>query len=258
MFGALKPKIDVRDYVYAAGACELPDSFLYEDMPPVKSQGSISSCVAHATAAILEYFNIAENGKYQELSTNFIYALGSNKTSKGMYLRDACKIAKQHGDPFEDTIPGNTEKPKCVEEVEALLTNEVYAEAANFKISAYAQCRTNEDIKKALINNGPVLASYKWYDKYTSKDNILHFDTSSSAGYHAVVICGYNEDGWLIQNSWGKWWNGDGQCVIPYSTPVREAWSFVDADSEDVVRPKFNWSKWLAKAVNFILNLFKR
>lgn len=257
--GALKPKIDLRDYVLQAGSASLPEFYMCDDMPPVKSQGSVGSCVAHATATILEYFNMVEHKQYNMLSTNFIYAQGSNTKSSGMYLRDACKIVKEYGDALEVTIPGNTEKPKCIEETMPKIDDKVLAEAANFRVRSYAQCKDANAIKKALIENGPVLGSVKWYDDYTIKGNILSFDETSEPGYHAIVICGYNEDGWLIQNSWGRFWNGDGQCVIPYNIPIREAWSFVDANSDDVYIPRNNrWLNWLYKIVNLVINFFKR
>ena len=75
--GALKPKADIRDYKIAAAATKYPESYLCENLPPVKNQRNVSSCVAHATAAILEVFNKTETGKFVPLSTNFIYSLAS-------------------------------------------------------------------------------------------------------------------------------------------------------------------------------------
>jgi hypothetical protein len=52
--------------------------------------------VAHATSSILEYFNYKEIQDSRQLSTDFIYGMQGikfNRLEKGMYLRDACKIA---------------------------------------------------------------------------------------------------------------------------------------------------------------------
>lgn len=260
--GALKPKVDTRDYRVAAGASELPDFYMCEDLPPVKNQRSVSSCVAHATAAILETFNKKETGKFIPLSTNFIYGMQGvalGRLEGGMYLRDACKIVKEYGDATEHSIGGNTEQPKCTEELKNKLTEEIYAEAKSFKIASYASCKTAKDIKHALINYGPVLASIKWYDKYTfEKGDIIKFDKTSDYGYHAIMICGYNEEGWLCQNSWGRNWNADGQFVYPHSEKLAEAWSFVDATNEDVIIPVNNiWCNWIYRVINFIINCVK-
>ncbi len=260
-FGALKPKVDTRDYQLRAGASQLPEVYTCADLPPVKNQRSVSSCVAHATAAILETFNKIETGTFTPLSTNFIYGMQGvafNRLEGGMYLRDACKIVQNYGDPTEKTISGNTEQPKCTEELKEKLNNEVYTEAQNYRVSSYAKCATTNDIKHALINYGPVLASIKWYDKYKITDGIINFDKSSGHGYHAIMICGYDERGWKCQNSWGRNWNKDGYFIYPYSEKFTEAWGFVDAESEDIIVPKNNSIlNYLYKFINFIINFIK-
>ena len=118
LLGALKPKVDKRDYRIVAGASELPDFYMCEDLPPVKNQRSVSSCVAHATSSILEVFNKKETGKFVPLSTNFIYGMQGVAFSRlegGMYLRDACKIVKEYGDATEQSVGGNVEQPQCTE-----------------------------------------------------------------------------------------------------------------------------------------------
>ena len=260
--GALKPKVDKRDYLVAAGASELPTTFAHADLSPVKNQRSVSSCVAHATSSILEFFNKKETGKFVSLSTNFIYGMQGvalGRLEGGMYLRDACKIVKEYGDATEKSVNGNTEQPKCTEWLKEKLTDEIYDEAKSFRVASYAKCTTAKDIKHALVNYGPVLASIKWYDKYSFPvgDKIV-FDKTTEYGYHAIMICGYNEEGWLCQNSWGRTWNGDGHFVYPYSEKLAEAWSFVDADSEDIIIPvNNNWLDYFYKILNFICNLFK-
>ena len=58
VFGAMPPKIDKRDYKLACAQAkvEYPEEF-YLEMGEVKDQGSVSSCVAHGAAEIIEYFN---------------------------------------------------------------------------------------------------------------------------------------------------------------------------------------------------------
>ena len=133
--GALKPKADIRDYRIAATTTEYPESYLCENLPPVKNQRNVSSCVAHATAAILEVFNKTETGKFVPLSTNFIYGMQGiafGKLTSGMYLRDACKIVKEYGNATEASIGGNTEQPKCTEWLKGKLTDNIYEEAKNY------------------------------------------------------------------------------------------------------------------------------
>ena len=260
-FGALKPKVDTRDYRLRAAATEYPESYLCENLPPVKNQRSVSSCVAHATAAILEVFNKTETGKFIPLSTNFIYGMQGvafGRLEGGMYLRDACKIVKDYGDASEPAIGGNTEQPKCTEWLKEQLTDEIYNEAKNYRIASYAKCKSANDLKHALMNYGPVLGSIKWYNKYTSKDKVITFNKNVDHGYHAIMICGWNEKGWICQNSWGRTWNGDGIFIYPFEEQFTELWSFVDAENDDVIIPKNNsWLNYIYKLINYIINLIK-
>lgn len=259
--GALKPKADVRDYKIAAAAAEYPKSYICKNLPPVKNQRSVSSCVAHATAAILETLNTDETNQFVCLSTNFIYGMQGvafNRLEGGMFLRDACKIVKDYGDPTEATIKGNKEQPGCTEWLAEQLTDKVYEEARNFRVLSYARCKTENDIKHALLNYGPVLASIKWYNKYEFNNGVIKFDTSSSYGYHAIMICGWDENGWICQNSWGRTWNGNGKFIYSYDDKLTEAWSFVDAENSDIVTPVRNsWIDIIYKAINSIINFFK-
>lgn len=260
--GALAPKIDIRDYKVAA-AGQYPESYQLSWCPKVKNQSVVSSCVAHATSEILEYFNHNESGITDQLSTDFIYGMQGvalGRAAAGMYLRDACKIAQQYGDCYEATIPTNTEQPECTDKLKEKLNEEIYNEAYQFHVLSYAKCADDNAIKHAIMNYGPVLASVKWYDKYKSLPNgVIEMDTTSNHGYHAIMIYGWNKDGWLCQNSWGSLWNGNGHFVHPYKAGICEAWSFVDADNPDIIAPVNNkWTNLLCKAFNFIVNLFRR
>lgn len=263
-YGALKPKIDKRDFSLRAGVGEYPASFQCKNLMPVKNQSSVNSCVAHATSSILEALNKAETNEFVSLSTNFIYGMQGvayGRKDQGMYLRDACKIAKNYGDTTETTIPGNTEQPKCTEDLRKQLTDAVYKEACIFHINSFARCDSESAIKHALMNYGPVLVSIKWYDKYTTrtKTGQIHFDKSSSFGYHAIMVYGWNEVGWLCQNSWGRNWNGNGRFIYPYSEKFEEAWSFVDAKNDaNIVVPKNNkLFDIFYKLINFITNFIQ-
>jgi C1A family cysteine protease len=184
-------------------------------------------------------------------------ALG--RYESGMYLRDACKIVKEYGDPKEKTIKGNTEQPKCAKELAPQLTDEVYSEAKIYRVLSYANCSGEQNLKHALLHYGPVLGSIKWYFKYSLKDKQIIFDKTADHGYHAIVVYGWNEKGWLCQNSWGEKWNGDGKFIYPYGEEFAELWSFVDATNGDIITPKNNqWLNIFYKAFNFIINSFSQ
>lgn len=262
-FGALKSKIDKRDYCVKAGVSDYPKTFMISNMSAIKNQKNVNSCVAHATSTILETLNKIETGEDTNLSTDFIYGMQGvafNQLGEGMYLRGACKIAKTYGDPLCSLVSGNTEQPKCTKNLKSKLNDTLYSNAYIHHIDSYATCRTVGDIKHALMNYGPVLASIEWYDRYTiDENNVIHMGSNCEHGGHAIVICGWNEYGWVCQNSWGKTWNKNGKFVYSFDDKLNEAWSFVDADNEDVCVPKNNrWLNIVYKLINIILNLFRK
>lgn len=262
IYGVKPPKTDVRDYRVKAGAiCE--DSFELTNLPVVKNQRSVSSCAAHSSSSILEWFNKKETNESHELSVGFIYGMQGvafNNMDKGMYLRDVCKIIQKYGDCLHDTIPFNVEMPECYSRLKDCLNEGVYKEASICRIQSYAKCTTDNAIKYALMRYSPVLASIKWYSTCNlSKDGVINFDTNSDVGYHAVMVYGFNNKGWLCQNSWGKHWGNKGRFILPYEYGIREAWSFVDAKNDDIYKPRRNTLFDVVYTLfNAIVNFFKK
>lgn len=260
-YGVQPPKTDLRDYKVKAGVTNVTD-FRLDNLPTIKNQHSVNSCAAHSSSSILEWFNKKETNEYRELSIGFIYGMQGvafNRLDSGMYLRDVCKIIQKYGDCLCDTIPFNVEMPECYNRLKDNLNEDVYKEASICKVESYAKCETNEAIKYALMNYSPVLMSVKWHDEYkVNNDGTICFNATSNNGYHAVMVYGFNEKGWLCQNSWGKNWGNDGRFILPYEHGFREAWSFVDAENSDVYKPKQNKIlNIIYKLLNFIINLLK-
>lgn len=260
-YGVRPPKTDLRDYKVKSVSTNVTD-FKLDNLPSVKNQRSVNSCAAHSSSSILEWFNKKETGEHRQLSTGFIYGMQGvafNRLDDGMYLRDACKIIQKYGDCLFDTIPFNVEMPECYNRLKDNLNEDVYNEASICKVESYAKCTTNEAVKYALMQYSPVLMSVKWYDKYDlCDDSTICFDATSDNGYHAVMAYGFNEKGWLCQNSWGKNWGNNGRFILPYEHGFREAWSFVDAENCDVYKPKQNKALDIVyKILNFLINLLK-
>lgn len=262
-YGCKPPHIDVRDYKLAKStvdATSLPVAYVPMQLPKVKNQKSVSSCVAHTTSSILEFHDI-KNGN--TLSTNFIYGIQKEfcgHEGSGMYLRDACKIVKEYGDMLESDCSGNDEVPKCWEIAQDALNNDICKKnAQEFKIKSYFNCSTNNDIKRAIYEYGPVLCSIKWYDTFkVDKDGVLEGAQKGDYGYHAVMIYGWNSCGFLCQNSWGTSWGEKGRFILPYTIPVAEAKGLVDDETSNIIIPKRNkFLDFIYKIVNAIVNFFK-
>ena len=232
-FGAIESKIDVRDYQVACAAApnvELPEVFEL-NMRAVKNQHSISSCVAHALAAVVEYFNFIQEKTDTTMSTEFIYGnrINHTYTDKGMIIRDALENLRKYGTCPNSSMPGNIEVPEAIRHFNQDALGVIPAAYPN-RITNYCSLYKKNDMKLWLMTKGPIVFSVKWYENYwLTVNNELHFDEKSEpSGCHCMVIYGWNKEGWLFQNSWGNTWGDGGRAVYPYDATIREAWGVED------------------------------
>jgi Cysteine protease len=266
--GCLPEKKDIRDYKLKAGvifAADLPEEFTFDVETPVKNQGTVNSCVAHAMSSILESYT------EDDLSTNFIY--GTQKMlygheGEGMYLRDACATALKYGDMKYEDCPGNIEVPDCYESAEATLKVPKKKEAAYYyRINRYFSCNSPAEIKYAIYNYGPVLAALNWsYSFYVDDEGILRTDDEKPeyCGGHAIMVIGWIKEGFICQNSWGEDWGYNGKFILPYTMSFTEARGIEDYDNrldeedDPIKEPPFVATlKVVYMIINKILNFFK-
>lgn len=262
-FGALLPEIDVRDYQYTpAKVCaveELPKEFSLITAD-VRDQGSVGSCVAHVAEEIEEYFNLKQHNRTDRLSPGYIYGCRYTYKGEGMYLRDALKTLQKRGIAKWDEFPYNKEVPDIIDLFEEV--DEFETDSPN-KISTYFSISVDDreyKIKKALMDHGPVMVSVKWYRDIKVKNGIMTTSQTGNFGYHCIMIYGWNEKGWLIQNSWGKLWGNRGKAVYPYEYPFVEVWGITDTIYSDDIKKKDTKNKfiqWLYKICNKVINFFK-
>ena len=262
--GVLESPVDVRDYTIAASGY-LPDKFAYSPLPPVKNQGPRPTCVAHAASSLVETHNERQQGEYVEFSTDFIYGTRDvgQYIGDGMCIRDALANLKKYGDCYHSDCPTNSEVDEARAIVDADVDN-LRALAYPHRISSYYRCWNHEQIKTALINHGPVLISMNVYDGAYIKNDTYVCDTSKDYGRHCVLLYGWDERGWLIQNSWGRYYAGDGRFILPFDFKINEAWGVTDNIADQILiknreTPVSNFFYKLYNALaNFFINLFKK
>lgn len=232
-FGAIESKIDVRDYQVACAAApnvELPEVFEL-NMRAVKNQLAVSSCVAHALAEVVEYFNFMQEKTDTTMSTEFIYGnrINHTYTDKGMIIRDALENLRKYGTCPNSSMPGNIEVPEAIRRFNQNALGVIPVAYPN-RITNYCSLYKKNDMKLWLMTKGPIVFSVKWYENYwLTVNNELHFDEKSEpSGCHCMVIYGWNKEGWLFQNSWGNTWGNGGRAVYPYDATIREAWGVED------------------------------
>ncbi|WP_026487655.1 stalk domain-containing protein [Caldanaerobius polysaccharolyticus] len=243
-YGLLPSPPDPRDFRYKvfAGAQPLPPAFSRKDeMPPVRDQGPYGTCVGFATWAIKEWQERQQNDTPQSgLSPRFIYQMAKQLDGvpgvPGTYPRVALKVVQDYGDCPEQVFPYNELKadrnlPKpdpCI--IEA---------AKPYKVSAYARLYSLEEVKRAIVEQGPVLLAVIVTDSFVKAKDFIPQPSNDVYGGHAIVACGYDDNvklgpytgGVLMMNSWGTSWAQKGFCWIPY-----QAWNWrIDSDTPFIV-----------------------
>lgn len=254
---AIKSPYDIRDYTITADK-EFPESFSL-DTVPVKNQWSKPTCTAHALASVVEYHHQRQHGEYARFSTEFLYGLREKGyyIGHGMSIRDGLKTLLNYGDVFEYDCEGNHDYEKAMNAVSKDI-DRLKELAYPHRISAYFKINNADELKTALMKHGVAIASMKVYDEYKLKDDVYTYDTNNDYGTHCVFIYGWNKQGWLVQNSWGYLWGGDGRFVIPYDFGFTEMWGITD-NITDIVKPKRNkFIDMIYSLINKLINLWER
>lgn len=226
----VKSPDDERDWVAESiypekDELKLPKTLdLRPNMTTPRNQGSRGTCAAFTAAAMKEWQERKDVGYEKYLSPEFIYFHRKTKPNAGMYGRNVMEILKNYGCPIEFELPY---QKSDVQEI----SKEVYEKALNFKIKSYASVKTIDGLKTALYKNGPCYISFP---TYKNRPEFWRAEPGESRrGGHAVLVVGYNKTGFIIRNSWGENWNGDGHVIYPYSEwgVHWEVWTTIDEKS---------------------------
>lgn len=170
---------------------EIPTEYSYKKyLPSVIDQGNKPICVPCSLSAYINWVintDTGENKVDNEVDLQEIFDSSSVKSSEGMTFKDGLKFLKHEGVSTKEGVE---------------------------TIDRYATIGSMICLKQALILNGPCVGALPVYDS-----RVTEFWDSAYGDYeggHAVAIVGYNEDGFIIRNSWGRTYGDNGYSVIPY------------------------------------------
>lgn len=194
---------------------------LTEHFTPIKNQGDVGSCTTFTIASIYEYI-LKKNGQGEhDLSERFVF-----------YFTNILKNKPEGGSTFKEVIDTIAEKGICDEElcpyeidlIQSPPTSSALEDALKHQIVKAMNVKVaHNDIVCALTQGYPVAISLKIFNSFASNyKGIVQMPTqeeldSDEYGFHAMVICGYNEDKHLykVRNSWGESFGDNGYCYIP-------------------------------------------
>lgn len=204
-FGLELSKMDGSEHIFGAGVpmMNIPKSYSYKKfLPPVLNQGAESICVPCSLSAYLNWTKNLETGSKKDNKINYheIYDIRTNQ-GEGMTFKEALHYLRHHG---------------------------VSSKSGNLKINEYALVRSMPNLQMALIMNGPCVGALPVFNDKPEFWNRQAGD--GFYGYHAISLVGFNNDGFIIRNSWGTGFGDNGYTVIKYGDfeKLLEIWTIIN------------------------------
>lgn len=244
---------DLRDFRVSSSTktVQLPEVYRL-DYKRIKDQGDVNSCVAHSLSSMFE------NKWKKDFSAGFIYGYRPDDyyQGEGMYPREALKTLQKMGDVKEEKFPYNEEMQNIKFKVESKL--DTLDVPSLYRISAYARLYSIDEIKSWLYMKEigvPVAIATEHLE--LDENNIIQIPKVYPNYGHEMLIIGWNELGFIVQNSWGENWGDKGIAILPYEYKIQEAWGVTLStfENEDIKKPSFNIVR---KIIMFIIkNLIK-
>lgn len=205
-FGFIQSKLDGTEYEYIPRSGTIPDNIDYIDcLPTVINQGGDAICVPCSISAYANWIINIETGnsKYDnELDYFDIFSNRTNESNDGMSFKDALHYLKHH-----DAIMKSGNKRI---------------------VNRYAKVGSIIALKQAIVANGPCVGGLPVYNSCIT--NFWDKQKGSFEGGHAVAIVGYNEEGFILRNSWGRYYGENGYSLLPYEdfNKFYELWTIIE------------------------------
>ena len=163
--------------------------------PPTENQGDTPWCAAYSTAHWLSNIKWRVTDKLPYYDPALIYAkakqLDGFPDQDGTTLTATLQVVRDEMKQFD---------PGC-------------------EIQTFYGFEGVESIKYAIHKFGCCLLGFlittEWYDITPDNSTIKGIDADVLGG-HAVLACGYNEFGVIIQNSWGEPWGEYGYALVTW------------------------------------------
>jgi subtilisin-like proprotein convertase family protein/putative hemolysin len=210
-------------------------------MTSVKNQGSCGSCWAFSAVGVVEaVFNIGTSNPNLDLDLAEEYLVSnclSGNSCCGGWMGSAFNFIENSGIPDEGCLP-YVDQFGCTCGVSACNSDCTYHTGGScsnaacsdrcsnwqsrlLTIDAYGGVSsTPSQIKQSVVDRGPLSVGMGIGSSYGGGfDQYGVYRCSNDSGMnHGVIIVGYNDAGgyWIVKNSWGSGWNGDGYFKVGY------------------------------------------
>ena len=232
-------RLDLRDRPYQPPVGIIPASAL-DPMPdiPVLNQGQTNACTGFALASVVYQLQRAAGREPAQcnVSSFMLYSMarrydefpGSPNIDTGSSARGAMKGWFKYGACAASLWP--TEKmPRATR----LVKDDWWLDAVRRPLGAYYRLDPSAitDMHVALNEVGILYATAACHSGWQTGLGaaakgwwqIPIQKATPADGGHAFAIVGYNRDGFIIQNSWGKNWGTAGRAVLHYEDWLKNA-----------------------------------
>jgi hypothetical protein len=209
---------------------------------PIQNQGSTSSCVSQAVVKALEIKRIIKHGhaNHVDLSRAAVYVEAKHRMTpsmvdwdQGTYICLACDALRHIGVCREELHPFTKENIYKFPNVMALREARLNRIQSHFKIKSYGNERINDIIFNLKASNPVVFGTAvgnSWIN-YRGGSEPLKVE-KDPVGLHAMVICGFVNGLFIIENSWGSRWGSNGFGFVDpevFKHPsTQDLWVIVD------------------------------
>ena len=221
--GWKKDKFDKRDFIHKISAVKVPAVFVLPNVPPVRDQGAVGSCVGFGIGANITGWAMAQKVYTEWFSPNWIYngarfIEGSLKQDAGAYPKDALDWLVTKGCLLEHFWPYNPNKLDPTSP-----PSKFNSEAAKFPVISYYRITGGATaICDAIANGYYVSIGTPWFNKWMNPPvtGILSTVSKSDgiAGGHETCLYGYDQNKQLFNgmNSWSSDWGNQGHYQMPF------------------------------------------
>jgi hypothetical protein len=235
--------IDYRDRRYLPGVAKAPPPTLYPAEPlPVKHQGDTNACTGFALALVVEHLR-RRQGHAEAVSPFMLYSMArrydefaGSARDEGSSLRGALKGWFKHGACRDELFP-SLQMPPASDRPQ----DDWWFDAVMRPLGAYYRVDTEQiaDMHAALNEAGVLYVScgcHSGWDEGANQTVLnqrpaaiadvwqipVRRGSAAHAG-HAFAIVGYDERGFLVQNSWGADWGSYGYAILGYEDWIANA-----------------------------------
>jgi hypothetical protein len=240
-----RPAVQSLPAVYPsdAGVAELLPAYQQADL--ILDQGREGACTGFGLAVVINYLLWVRSGHKltasDKVSERMIYHLARfydewpGEDYEGSSCRGALKGWHRHGVCGESLWPYRDTKG----EVGFVAPKDEWElDAVRRPLGVYYRVERESvvDIQAAIRQTGAVYVSatvHEGWDVKTVTKPLCHEalptikPSRKGLGGHAFALVGYNNLGFIVQNSWGKTWGASGFAVLPYDEWVlwgTDAW----------------------------------